>query len=226
MKSLKHIGRMKDTNSRVLVVFRTLPGESDHALVLPVAALTSDLHDDIMKLVETPQAQDSFEFGEIMFIRTFSNGERMLQACQKDNLLRKVATTDVIMTPNTRDQVVLSDLNVYIAEQKNCAIDDLYTFVSGAKKKTDATVEEVVQIKDLGRDVGEPNIPQAQPAQPSALQQPLTDAELAKQFRSQADSMYKEAARLRREADGLDPPIVKPAKVSKSKSKSSMEAHA
>ena len=224
MKSLKHVGRMKGSNSRVLVAFRTLPGESDHALVLPVASLTADQHDDIMKLVETPQAQDAFEFGEIMFIRTFSNGERMLQACQKDNLLKKVPTTDVIMTPNTRDEVVLSDLNVYIAEQKNCAVDDLYTFVSGAKKKTDATVEDIVEVKDLGRDVGEPNIPSTQPSQEpvNTGQDALSDQDLAKQFRSQADAMYKEAARLRREADDLDPPAKKPvkaAKTTKSKAK-------
>lgn len=215
MKSLKHIGRIKDTGSRVLVVFRTLPGESDHSLVLPVAALTADQHDDIMKLVETPQAQDSFEFGEIMFRTNFSNGELMLQACQQDNILKKMPTTDIIMTPNTQDEIVLSDLNVLIAEQKNCAVDDLYTFVSGAKKKTDATVEDIVEVKDLGRDVGEPNIPATQPSQEpvATTQEALSDKDIAKSYRSQADAMYKEAARLRREADDLDPPAKKASKV-------------
>jgi len=37
---LKHIGRINNTGVKVLVIFRTLPGESDHALVLPVANLT------------------------------------------------------------------------------------------------------------------------------------------------------------------------------------------
>ena len=36
---LKHIGKLKNTGMKVVVVFRTLPGESDHALVLPVAQL-------------------------------------------------------------------------------------------------------------------------------------------------------------------------------------------
>jgi hypothetical protein len=213
MKSLKHIGRIKGSGSKVLVVFRTLPGESDHALVLPVGSLTPDQHDSIMKLVETPQAQDAFEFGEMMFIRSFTDGKLMLTACQRENLLAKVPTTNIIMTPNTSDEVVLSDLNVLIAEQKNCAVDDLYTFVSGAKKKTDATVEEIVEVKDLGRDVGEPNIPSTQPSQEpiATSQDPLSDRDLAKQFRSQADAMYKEAARLRREADDLDPPTAKKA---------------
>ena len=211
MKSLKHIGRIKGSGSKVLVVFRTLPGESDHALVLPVGSLTPDQHDAIIKLVETPQAQDAFEFGEIMFIRSFPDGQAMLTYCQKNNLLAKVPTTNVVMTPNTSDEVILSDLNVLIAEQKNCAVDDLYTFVSGAKKKTDATVEDIVKVQDLGRDVGEPNIPTTQPSQEpvATTQVPLSDKDIAKNYRSQADAMYKEAARLRREADEMDPPAKK-----------------
>lgn len=214
MKSLKHIGRIKGSGSKVLVVFRTLPGESDHALVLPVGSLNTDQHDSIIKLIETPQAQDVFEFGEIMFIRSFPDGGTMLTECQRANMLLKVPTTNIIMTPNTSDEVLLSDLNVLIAEQKNCAIDDLYTFVSGAKKKATIT-EEIVEVRDLGRDVGEPNIPSTQPSQEpvATAQEPLSDQDIAKTYRSQADAMYKEAARLRREADEMDPPVKKVAKV-------------
>lgn len=194
----------------MVVAFRTLPGESNYALVLPVASLSTDQHDDIMQLVETQQAQDSFEFGEIMFMRSFSNGERMLQACQQDGLLKKVPTSDIIMTPNTKDEVVLSDLNMYIAEQKNCAIDDLCTFVSGAKKADKTEVQHVADVRDLGKDLGEPNLPKN-------TTEVLSDTDLAKQFRSQADSMYKEAARLRKEADQLDPPAKKTTSRAKTK---------
>jgi hypothetical protein len=41
----------------------------------------------------------------------------------------------------------------------------------------------------------------------------LSDRDLAKSYRSQADAMYKEAARLRKEADNLDPVIKKTKKV-------------
>ena len=68
MKNLKHVGKIKNTGSKVLVVFRTLPGESNMALVLPVANLTDSYHDSIMTVVETDQAQETFEFGEIMLI--------------------------------------------------------------------------------------------------------------------------------------------------------------
>jgi hypothetical protein len=44
----------------------------------------------------------------------------------------------------------------------------------------------------------------------------LSDRDLAKSYRSQADAMYKEAARLRKEADSLDPVIKKTKKVEES----------
>jgi hypothetical protein len=207
---LKHIGRTKNTGVKLLVVFRTLPGESNMALVLPVANLSDSYHDSIMTLVETEQAQDAFEFGEIMFTRTFPDGRPMLQALQADGRLQKIATDTIIMTPTTQDQVELSQLNILIAEQKNCAVDDLYTFVSGAPKKSDATVEDIAKVKDLAPSV-DPDIPAPVRAQ-AANTEALSDRDIAKSYRSQADAMYKEAARLRKEADALDPPQKKTTK--------------
>ena len=197
-KPTKHIGRMKNTGAKVLVVFRTLPGESDSALILPVNQLSDVYHDALMQLVETEQAQDSFELGEIMFIRHFPDGRPMLTAMQQDGRLQKLSTDMIIMTPMVNSTVPLDQLNILIAEQKNCAVDDLCTFVKGGSANTvpnkkSETVKESVEI-----------------AAPVRAQAPanavLTDTDIARSYRSQADAMYKEAARLRKEADALDPP--------------------
>jgi len=208
MRSIKHIGKIKASGAKVVVVFRTLPGESHMSLVLPVTQLSDSYHDSIMKLVEIEQAQDVFEFGEIMFTRTFSDGRPMLQALTADNVMLKLPTDAVVMTPAPGTEIDLHQLNVLIAEQKNCAIDDLYTFVAGAPKK--ATIQEVVEVKDLGRDLGEPQRPT--PPLKASANEVLSDKDIAKNYRSQADSMYKEAARLRKEADSLDPPAKKATK--------------
>jgi hypothetical protein len=214
MKTLKHIGKLRNTGAKVLVVFRTLPGESNQALVLPVAQLPDSYHDSIMTVVETEQAQDAFEFGEIMFTRTFTDGRPMLQAMQADGRLQKVPTDSVVMTPNTNDTIELAQLNILIAEQKNCAVDDLYTFVSGAPKKSNTVVEDIAKVQDLAPMV-DPDIPAPIRAQ-AANNEALSDRDIAKSYRSQADAMYKEAARLRKEADQLDPPVKKTAKVKES----------
>jgi hypothetical protein len=210
MKSLKHIGRIQNTGAKVLVVFRTLPGESNMALVLPVAQLPDQYHDSIMTLVETEQAQDAFEFGEIMHIRPFPDGRPMLRAMQADSRLIKVPTDSVMMTPTTNDTVLLANLNILIAEQKNCTVDDLCTFVSGAPSAK-AEVTDVASVNDIAPAV-DSDIPAPIRAQ-ADTNSALSDKDLAKSYRSQADAMYKEAARLRKEAEELDPTVKKTKKV-------------
>jgi hypothetical protein len=200
-KNLKHVGKVKNTGARVLVVFRTLPGESNMSLVLPTATLPDQYHDSIMKLVETEQAQDAYEFGEIMHIRPFPDGRPMLRAMQQDNRLQKVATDNVIMTPNPNAEVILADLNVMVAEQKNCTIDDLCTFVKGG---------EAEKVKAQTKS---PKAPEAAPVKAQAADNAvLSDSDIAKSYRSQADALYKEAAQLRKQADELDPPKKKTTK--------------
>jgi hypothetical protein len=195
MKPTKHVGKVKNTGSKCLVVFRTLPGEANMALIVETATLPDSYHNAIIDLVDSDQAQDAFEFGEMLFVRPFPDGRPMLRALQADGRLKKVATDNVVMTPTPNREVSLAQLNVLIAEQKNCTIDDLCTFVKGGpndpglvdsqKRKTETVVQPQIQ---------------------AAENQVLTDTDLAKSYRSQADAMYKEAARLRKQADELDPP--------------------
>lgn len=202
MKNLKHVGRIKNTGAKVLVVFRTLPGESNMCLVALTESLPDRYHDSIMELVESDHAQEAYELGEALFAKYFPDGRVMLAALQQDGRLQKVATDAVLMTPTPSSQIVLADLNILIAEQKNCAVDDLCTFVKGApssvekKEKKEVTTENAV----------------VQPLKASD-NEVLSDKDIAKNYRSQADSLYKEAARLRKEADELDPPVKKAVKV-------------
>jgi len=211
MKNLKHIGKMKNTGAKVLVVFRTLPGESDHALVLPVAQLPDQYHDSIMQTVEEDQSQEAFEFGEVMFMRSFPDGRPMLTAMQADNRLQRVPTDLVLMTPTPSTEVVLSELNQFIAQQKNCTIDDLYTFVKGAPN----TSPDIQQTQNT--TPATETLPSDEPIQ-APNDGALSDKDLAKSYRSQADAMYKEAARLRREAEELDPTAKKSTKTKASES--------
>jgi hypothetical protein len=211
MNSLKHVGKMKKAGSRVIVAFRTLPGESNMALVIPVSSLTDDYHDNIMKLVETDEAQSAFELGEVLFTRSFADGRPMLQALRADSKLAKVPTDDVIMVPSPGAEIALHQLNTLIAEQKNCAVDDLCTFVSGAPTTKADAPKELVEVRDLTKTE------KPAPLKASA-NEALSDKDIAKSYRSQADSMYKEAARLRKEADDLDPPAKKAAKAKEAES--------
>jgi len=200
MKTYKHIGKIKNTGSKCLVVFRTLPGESNMSLVLPTATLPDSYHNAIMELVETEQAQDCFEFAEIMFVRYFPDGRPMLRALQSDNRLIKMPTDNIIMTPGPQSEIELSQLNSLIAEQRNCTIDDLCNFVKGGPGSNSVNENPVPAPAT--------NVPQT-----AEKIDVLTDQDLAKNYRSQADALYKEAARLRKEADSIDPPKKKTTKL-------------
>ena len=203
MSNIKHVGRLKNTGAKVVVVFRTLPGESDHCLVVPTSQMPDAQHDAFIELLETPVSQEAFEFGEVLFRNYFPDGRQMLNALRVENRLHKVATNGVIMTPNNNANIPLDELNVMIAEQKNCSVDDLCTFVQGAPKsgssvKNAAEISEPAPVQETQATVPADTLV----ADSNAF---LSDEDLAKSYRSQADALYKEAARLRREAETLDP---------------------
>jgi hypothetical protein len=201
MKTIKHIGKIKNTGSKVIIVFRCLPGDTGNALVLPTATVPDAYHDALIQLVDSDQGQDAYEFGEIMFIRHFPDGRLMLTAMQQDGRLHKVPTSNILVTPTAGHEIPLSELNALIAEQKGIALDELPALTSGSPK---AKSESPVPVTEPEAAVvnNEPAV--------------LSDSDLAKSFRSQADSMYKEAAKLRKQADDLDPPVKKPVKVKQS----------
>lgn len=196
MSELKHVGRMKANGRKVLVAFRTLPGESDSALVVQTENLSDAQHDAIIKLVESPAGQNSYEFAEVLARAPFPDGSIMLSNLHVSGRLNKVKTSDVEMTPNTFTKVGLDELNQLIAEQRGISINDL---AIGNQIEQHTKVQEVATVNDIS-DVKTPEIaPVTQPTEP------LTDEQLAKKYRSDADRLAKEAAQLRRLAEELAP---------------------
>lgn len=198
MRNLKHVGRMKKNNAKVLVAFRTIPGDPTHALVFGTSDLPDEYHNSVINLVESPQAQDVNEFGNILGIRYFPDGKPILKTLHETGRLVKVPTTDVLMTPNTVDSISLDELNVLIAEQKGISIEDL-AYEADPNLKPEKTPELVTQESKVDKAVTE---------------EKTLDIESmsAGDLRSRADALYKEAAKLRKRADELDPPKKKAVK--------------
>jgi hypothetical protein len=190
-KNLKHTGKMNNNNAKCLVAYRTLPGESDQALVVDVARLTDAQHDELMKVVESDQAQSANELADVLSRRYFPDGRQMLMALHTDGRLKKVGTSQVTMTPTSTNTVVLSELNQMIAEQKGVTVDQL-------------SVTETEETVATAQDVN-PSVQQAPTEVKQDTNAPLSDDDLAKSYRSQADRLSKEAAQLRRQAEELVP---------------------
>ena len=195
MADIKHVGRLRSNQKKVVVAFRTLPGESDSALVVLTENLTDEQHDSLIKLVESPAGQNSYEFAEVMARTRFPDGTAMLPILHLNNKLSKVKTSEVEMIPNNLTSVGLDQLNQLIAEQKGISVNDL-ALGNNVQIEEAATVTDLAPMEEMSAKIEEPVI---------VDRGNLSDAELAKQYRSQADRLSKEAAQLRRKAYELLP---------------------
>jgi len=191
MADIKHVGRLKGTNKKVVVAYRTIPGDSKSAVVIETAKLDPLDHDALIKVVESNEGQTSFELFEVLQRNMTPDSQVMLTKFHTGGFMKKVPTDTVEMTPNTTDSVQLDELNKIIAEQRGVSIEDLAVTPSN----TAAPVK----------------VAQSQMSSASK-EQPLTDEKLAANLRSDADRLYKEAARLRAEAEELAPTTKKKSK--------------
>jgi hypothetical protein len=196
MVNLKHVGRIKANGRKVIIAYRTLPGESDAALIIDTASLSDDQHDTLIKLVESPAGQSAYEFAEAMARTNFPDGSIMLANLHYHGKLTKVKTSEVEMTPTMQSIISLDQLNQLIAEQRGISVNDLA--LGGGAEAT-----EVAVVKDISNTTKTDVVAESQVAKIN--EQPLSDEDLAKSYRSQADRLSKEAAELRRQAEALVP---------------------
>ena len=195
MAELKHVGRIKATNQRVLVAFRTLPGDAYSCLVIITEQLDDSYHNAIINLVESNAAQSSYEFAEALDRTQFPDGSRMLPSLHAKGKLIKLSTTEVEMVPTPGSSILLSELNQIIAEQRGVAVDDLAVQPKNANTET----QEVATVRDLKETIPEEK---SVPTDPVLFDTPELEA---KHYRSQADKLAKEAAKFRRMAEELVP---------------------
>lgn len=199
MANIKHVGRLKTSKRRVIVPYRTIPGDPYSALVVFVDTLSADEHDSLIKAVESASGQQAYELAEVMNRSFLPDGRNMLLGFHKTGKLQKISTKDIEMVPNSTSSIGLDELNRIIAEQRGIALEDLSIKPGEEKAKQDATVNEVAESA-----VAEP-VQETQAVSEPVAPQPLSDEDIAKQLRSQADAMFKEAQRLRKEAEELSP---------------------
>ena len=192
---MKHVGKMKNNGARIVVAYRTIPGDPHSALVIGTQGLMDAYHDALMSLVESDAGQQADELADVMAVRRFPDGSNMLQYVHANGHLKKVPTAGVLITPDNKTSIQLDELNSIIAQQKGISLEQL-----AIKDGSNATVPTI-----------------AKPKAESDHTEVVVDAEPASvtlsptEMRSRADALYKEAAKLRKAADELDPPKSKKA---------------
>jgi len=185
---LKHVGRVKSTQRKVIVAYRTLPGDAKSCVVVTTENLEAADHDSLIKLVESNAGQNAYEFAEVMARSTLSDGSNMLARFHTTGKMTKVSTDNIEMTPDLSNVIMLDKLNQTIAESRGVTVDELA--LKGPTNRS-TTVSQ--------------NTEETVPPETTESNDILTDEQLAASYRSQADTMFKEAKRLRDEAEKLHP---------------------
>jgi len=200
IQMLKHVGRHGE--KKVVVAYNTVPGEDHMALVIYSDSLPSMLHDEVMKVIESPAGQTAKSLADALFRNIMPDGNNTLGALHKGGFLKKVQTKQVILKPNAKSSVRLDELNEILKKMEGSA--------EAAKKLADIDAGRgyADPSKNVSRDVGEPVKAEAA-VNTSGV---LTDADLASQrldqatkMELQAKTLLAEAKRLKEEASSLAP---------------------
>ena len=204
-QELKHVGRVKATNKKCLVAYRTLPGDAYSCLIVPTENMPDIYHDALINLVESGSGQSSYEFAEALDRAQFPDGSRMLPWLHANNRLIKAPTSAIEVTPTVQTSILLSELNQIIAEQRGVPVDQLSLQESQEKETEKATAPKLNETPRPTKEVGKVSaaVPTATAeVTPTSFATPEDEAKF---YRSQADKLAKEAAAMRRKAEELAP---------------------
>jgi hypothetical protein len=210
---LKHVGT--HNNRKVAILYHQVPGEDHMCLLVYSDLLPRMIHDQIMTTIESAPGQQATNLADALFRNIMADGRNALEVIHKEGFMKKVQTSQVIMTPTPSQTIRLDELNNLLTEmakgddaKKRLAEADASTGIQS--KKRDNTPQ---------RNVGEPQKTTSAAVAPlqAGPNEVLSDEAIANQRRAQAAKMRDEAtallaesARLESEAAQLMPAPVAP----------------
>ena len=214
MAFIKHVGRMGDR--KLCVLFRQVPGEDHMCLIIHPEVLPAHWQDAIQKVIESDIGQTADELANAMHRSLLPDGRPILETLHTERMIKKVRTADVIMTPTTNSSIRLDELNKMLNEMK----------------QGDEAIKRMAQ-NDASRGMVEPSVKRAaeaaykkdraEKADPNYVAPPmlkagqdgaLTDRDIAANMLAQAKAMelnakqmVAEAARMKKDAERMDPTV-------------------
>jgi len=198
-KFLKHVGKNQH-GSRVVIVFRELPDDTEHCLIVQSDRLMEMYHDNLMRTVESNAAQDTVDLYEVLARSRFGDGGQMLNTLHERGLLQKYSVDDIIVEPLPNRTAPLRIVNEQIR--------------NGDAPKAPVAAEAPAPVVDnpVVIDTG---------ANSEEQQKTLAESKLL-----QARLMEEDAKKMREDAYALDPDLKKGGRPSKKQAKKVAEAKA
>ena len=218
----RHVGKQGDR--KVAVVFREVPGEPHMCLVTYTELLNQHIHDPLIQCIESDIGQNSEHLADALNRTHTKDGRIILQVLHAEGQLKKVQTSQILMTPSPNQSIRLDELNTILDEMKQgeSAVKRLQELDNSRGMQDPADV--------VRRMRGNQNAPAPKGIQASG--DALGDAAIAQTLRQQAAKMdaeakglLAEAQRLQKEAaqlEGVTAETTKPKKTTAKKTKVSV----
>lgn len=199
-KFLKHIGKVGER--KVAIIFREIPGDTHMALVVYTETLNQNIHDPLMRCIESAEGQEAKNLGEALNRAYTMDGKIILQVLHGEGMMKKMQTEQIVMTPtpNVKSHIRLSELNALL--------DEMEKGEEAIKRLAEIDASRGLQDpKDVARRIRESE----KSASSSPVSQPhttdngvMSDKQLADMYRQQAKGFLAEYERLMRQASEID----------------------
>lgn len=207
MSFLKHIGRHGDR--KIALLFREVPNEEHMCLVIYPDTLPAPWEAAIMKALESDVGQQAEQFADALHRSFLPDGRVILETLHREKMIKKIRTADVLITPRSDSTIRLDELNKMLNEMKQgeAAIKKL--------AESDAARGMVAPETKRAAEDAFKRSQQPQPAAQPASDGALSDRQIASNMLAQAQRMesegkglLSEAARMRKDAERMDPTVV------------------
>jgi len=224
MSFTRHVGKHGDR--KVAIVFREVPGEAHMCLVTYTETINQHIHDPLIKCIESDIGQNSEHLADALNRTYAKDGRPILQVLHLEGQLKKVQTSQIVMTPSPNQTIRLDELNKILDEMQqgesavkrlqelddSRGMQDPADVVRRMRGNKDATATAPKGLQASGDALGDAAI-----AQNLRQQAAKMDAE-AKGLMAEAQRLQKEAAQL----EGVTAETTKPKKTTTKKTKVSV----
>lgn len=223
MAFLKHVGRQGD--KKVAILFRQVPGEDHMALVIYPELIPSAWHDSIMKVIESDIGQQSEELANALHRSILPDGRLTLETLHAERMIKKVKTSDVIVTPSSQASIRLDELNKLLNEMKqgdeairklaeNDAsrglVDPSVKRSAEARYKEEQAGRVAQQAAQMSDTFSMPAVSPLQAPETGVLSERQLAANMlaqAQRMETDAKSLIAEASRMKKEAERMNPNV-------------------
>ena len=212
---IKHVGKQGDR--KVCVLFREVPGEPHMALIVYPETIQVVWQDAIQKVLESDVGQQADQLADALHRSYLPDGRPILETLHQERMIKKIRTADIIMTPNGSSSIRLDELNKMLNEMKQG--EDAIKRLAENDASRGMVAPEVKRAAEARYKAEQ----QAQQTPSESIAPPLSagqngalsDRDIAanmlaqaKKMEIEATSMIAEAARMKKDAERMDPYVV------------------